>query len=107
MRIFTSLMGLAFGFGGVIGALAAEHIIGQKGKTFSETEVAIKVGETLVYMNDDNIAHNIMSTSPGNDFNFGTQDPGASIPVTFKAAGDVKVTCAIHPRMQMTVKVQK
>ena len=107
MRIITSLIGLAFGLGGVIGALAADRIIGQKGKTFSETEIAVKIGETLVFLNDDNIAHNIMSMTPGNEFNFGSEEPGASLPVTFKAAGDVKVTCAIHPRMQMTVKVEK
>jgi len=107
MRVLTSLIGLAFGLGGVIGALAADRIIGQKGKTFSETEIAVKIGETLVFLNDDNIAHNIMSMTPGNEFNFGSEEPGASLPVTFKSAGDVKVTCAIHPRMQMTVKVEK
>ena|SRR5262249_4149996 len=107
MRIFTSLAALAFGCGGVIGAMAADHIIGQKGKVFSETEVTLKVGETLVYVNDDNIVHNIFSTTAGNEFNLGTQEPGASVPVTFKAPGDVKVICAIHPRMQMTVKVGK
>jgi plastocyanin len=107
MRIFTPLVGLAFCCGGVIGALAADRVVGQKGKVFSEAEVTVKVGETLVYANDDNIVHNIFSTSAGNEFNLGSQEPGASVPVTFKTPGDVKVICAIHPRMQMTVKVEK
>jgi len=107
MRIFTALVGLAFGCGGVIGALAADRMVSQKGKVFSETEVTLKVGETLVYVNDDSIAHNIFSTTTGNEFNLGSQEPGVSAPITFKAAGDVKVICAIHPRMQMTVKVMK
>jgi plastocyanin len=93
--------------GGVIGALAADRTIGQKGKVFSETEVAVKVGDTLIFSNDDNVAHNVISTTAGNEFNLGSQAPGASSPVTFKAAGDVKVVCAIHPRMQMNVKVEK
>jgi plastocyanin len=46
-----------------------------------------------------------MSTSPGNEFNLGSQPPGASTDVTFKVAGAVAVICAIHPRMKMTVKV--
>jgi plastocyanin len=56
-------------------------------------------------MNDDSIPHNIMSTSGGNEFNLGSQPPGASTDVTFKESGDVLVICAIHPRMKMTVKV--
>jgi plastocyanin len=107
MKMFTALAGLAFACGGVMGALAADRIIGQKGKVFSETEVIVKVGETLVYLNDDNITHNVQSSSSGNEFNIGSQEPGASTPVTFKAAGDVKIICAIHPRMQMIVKVIK
>jgi plastocyanin len=46
-----------------------------------------------------------MSTSKGNEFNLGAQQPGAATPVTFKSAGDVQVICAIHPRMKMMVKV--
>jgi plastocyanin len=106
-KVFTVVTALAFGCGGLMGALAADRIIGQKGKMFSETEVIVKVGEALVYVNDDNVTHNVQSTSAGNEFNIGSQEPGASTPVTFKAAGDVKVICAIHPRMQMTVKVLK
>jgi len=105
MKVFTILVTAAFGCGGVIGAMAADKMIGQKGKVFSETEVTVKVGESLIYMNDDSVAHNILSTTAGNEFNLGSQEPGASSPAKFKAAGDVKVLCAIHPRMQMTVRV--
>jgi plastocyanin len=51
------------------------------------------------------VPHNIISTSTGNEFNLGSQPPGAATDVTFKQAGDVQVICAIHPRMKMTVKV--
>ena len=88
-------------------AIAADRIIGQKGKMFSEMEVTVKVGETLVYVNDDGVTHNVQSTSAGNEFNIGSQAPGDSTPVIFKAAGDVKIICAIHPRMTMMVKVVK
>ena|SRR5215467_9246662 len=91
--------------GGMVGALAAERTIGQKGKVFSETDIIVKVGDKLVFNNDDNVAHNVLSTSSGNEFNLGAQAPGVSSSVTFKTAGDVKIMCAIHPRMQMNVKV--
>jgi plastocyanin len=97
--VFVVLVGLS------AGALAANLTITQKGRVFSSETVAIKKGETLTFSNDDSVPHNILSTSPGNEFNLGSQSPGASTDVTFKEAGDVLVICAIHPRMKMTVKV--
>jgi plastocyanin len=90
---------------GCVTALAAERSITQKGKVFSETEVAIKKGDALVFVNDDTVTHNIFSTSTGNAFNIGAQAPGSSTPVKFANAGEVGILCAIHPRMQMVVKV--
>ena len=86
-------------------AYAADATIRQKGKVFSSESMTIKKGDSLTFLNDDSIAHNIMSTSKGNEFNLGAQQPGAATPVTFKSAGDVQVICAIHPRMKMSVKV--
>ena len=88
-----------------VGALAANLTIGQKGRVFSSESVTIKKGETLTFLNDDSVPHNSLSTSKGNEFNLGSQPPGASTDVTFKVAGDVLVICAIHPRMKMMVQV--
>lgn len=90
---------------GAVAAYAAERTISEKGKVFSETEVTVKKGETLNFLNDDNIVHNVMSVSPGNEFNVGAVKPGISTPVTFKAVGNVQVICAIHPSMKMLVTV--
>jgi plastocyanin len=90
---------------GAMLALAAEPTIGQKGRIFSQTEVTIKSGDKVNFLNDDDIVHNVMSTSAGNEFNLGAQAPGISTPVTFKTKGEINVFCAIHPRMKMKVKV--
>jgi plastocyanin len=87
------------------GALAANLTITQKGRVFSSEEITIKKGGTLTFLNDDSVPHNILSTSKGNEFNLGSQAPGASTDVTFKEVGDVLILCAIHPRMKMMVKV--
>jgi plastocyanin len=88
------------------GALAAANQeIHQKGRVFSSENVTVKKGDALTFINDDSIPHNIMSASKGNEFNLGSQAPGAATDVTFKEAGDVQVICAIHPRMKMMVKV--
>jgi plastocyanin len=84
---------------------AADTAIHQKGRLFSPDVMTVKKGEALTFLNDDNLPHNIMSASPGNEFNLGSQVPGSATPVTFKQAGEVKVICAIHPRMKMNVTV--
>ena len=93
------LMGLT------VGALAANLTITQKGRIFSSESVTIKKGEALTFVNDDTVPHNIVSTSKGNEFNLGSQPPGAATDVTFKEAGEALIICAIHPRMKMTVKI--
>jgi plastocyanin len=98
------IMAVAFAAGTTI-ALAADHDVGQKGKTFSVSELTIKKGETVVFINDDNVTHNVLSTTQGNDFNLGPQAPGESTPVTFDVAGDVQIICAIHPGMHLALKV--
>jgi plastocyanin len=90
---------------GVSVAYAAERTITQKGKLFSESEITVKKGETLTFLNDDNIVHNVMSATAGNEFNLGAVKPGNATPVTFKSAGTVQVICAIHPSMKLAVTV--
>ena len=88
-----------------VGAMAANLTITQKGRIFSAENVTVKKGEALTFVNDDSVPHNIISTSKGNEFNLGSQPPGAATDVTFKETGDALVICAIHPRMKMTVKI--
>jgi len=86
-------------------ALAAETSIKQKGRLFTPSEVSVKKGDTLMFVNDDNITHNVYSASTGNQFNLGAIAPGNSTPVTFKNSGAVDILCAIHPSMKMSLKV--
>jgi plastocyanin len=87
------------------GAFVAKQTIRQQGRAFSAENISIKKGETLTFLNDDSVPHNIASTSKGNEFNLGSQRLGASTDITFTEAGEVLVFCAIHPRMKMTVKI--
>jgi plastocyanin len=101
-----SLLALVIVSGFSVGAaLAATQTITQKGRVFSSESVTIKKGEALTFVNDDTVPHNIISTSKGNEFNLGSQPPGASTDVTFKESGEALVICAIHPRMKLTVNI--
>ena len=105
MKGFKLVLAAAFLAGNAVAFAATEKTISQKGKVFSESEIAIKVGDTVVFVNDDNVFHNVLSTHAENKFNLGSLKPGSSTPVTFKAAGEVQVLCAMHPSMKMLVKV--
>ena len=87
-------------------AAAEEVVISQKGKAFSEKKVSLKVGDSISFVNDDDITHNVYSRSKGHKFDIGAQRPGTSVSHEFTAPGKVKVRCAIHPRMKLTVNVE-
>ena len=84
---------------------SADHAVHQKGRVFSMQNVTVAPGEPVIFMNDDTVPHNVMSVTPGNEFDLGSQVPGSAIPVSFDRPGIVGVICAIHPRMRMTITV--
>jgi plastocyanin len=96
---------IAASAGMCVAAYASDHTVGQMGRAFTTTNIKIKRGDVVVFVNDDNVPHNISSSSADNAFNLGSQAPGRSTPVTFTTAGEVDVRCLIHPRMRMTVQI--
>lgn len=86
-------------------ALASEHVVIQKEKTFSETTLTVHPGDTIVFKNDDPVVHNIFSKSDVVTFN-DTQDPGDETRVTVETTGTFVVRCAIHPKMKLSVRVE-
>lgn len=84
-----------------------KHVVTQKGKSFSVTDLKVKVGDTVEFKNDDDVSHNVFSVSKSQPFNTKMQTPGAEAAVTFTAEGTVEVRCAIHPGMKLTVQVGK
>ena len=86
-------------------ARASDNVVRHKGRAFSVATLTVARGEPVVFLNDDTVPHNIMSASPDNAFDLGSQMPGSATPVSFDIAGVVVVICAIHPRMRMTIVV--
>ena len=87
--------------------LADTVVIDQLGKKFSQTEITVKTGDIVTFVNKDPITHNVYSQSPGNTFDVKTQKSGASSDVKFDTVGDADVQCAIHPSMKMRIHVTK
>jgi plastocyanin len=87
-------------------AVAGEVEVHQQGKAFVPESATIAAGDSLVFLNDDNVGHNVTATGPDMDVNSGLQKPGESYTLNFESPGDYDVRCVIHPKMKMSVKVQ-
>ena len=90
-------------------AFAAETSITQAGQAFSETDVTIKAGDHLKFLNQDDVKHNILVQAGDDDDDakdMGLQVPGQSIDVPFDKAGKFVVRCHIHPGMKLNVAVK-
>ena len=74
---------------------------------FSTQEITVKPGDTVVFANDDDVAHNVFCNNPDCKFNTKIQNPGVKSPVKFDKEGTYEVRCAIHPKMKLTVTVKK
>jgi plastocyanin len=91
----------------VLPALAEEHLITQQDRAFSQSEISLKAGESIVFKNADQVTHNVFSVSPGMEFNIRRQAPGGSSTVVFSKPGVAEVRCSIHPKMKLIVTVIK
>jgi hypothetical protein len=67
--------------------------------------VAVPVGSTVDFPNDDPIYHNVFSLSRVRTFNLGRFPQGQTRQVRFDRAGLVRVFCEIHSHMSATVMV--
>ena len=88
-------------------AQAAEHTVTQKAKAFSTATLSIKVGDKVLFRNDDTVSHNVFSLTDPMTFDLGTYTAGQAKDVVFTKEGKFEIECAIHPDMKMVVVVSK
>ncbi len=77
----------------------------QSNKTFMPHVLAIPVGSTVNFPNDDLIFHNVFSLSRPNPFDLGLYRAGATKDRSFTAAATYRVFCNIHPQMSAIILV--
>lgn len=77
-----------------------------KAKSFSPHVVAVGVGSTVEFPNEDPIFHNAFSVSADNRFDLDLYKRPKSGRWTFQSPGVVRVYCNIHPQMSAVVVVR-
>jgi len=84
---------------------AAAATVTTRSKAFLPHVVAVPAGSTVSFPNEDPIAHNLFSLTPGNTFDLGLYRRGAGKPHKFETAGVVNIYCNVHPNMSAVVHV--
>ena len=84
---------------------AAAFTMTTRSKTFLPHVIAVPAGSTVSFPNEDPIAHNLFSLTPGNTFDLGLYRRGAGKKHKFETPGPVNVYCNVHPNMSAVVHV--
>lgn len=71
----------------------------QKDKRFMPHVLAVPLGATVEFRNDDDFFHNVFSISKPNDFDLGLYKSGAQREQVFSTPGPVHLLCNIHSAM--------
>jgi|Deesub1362A_J573_1020465.scaffolds.fasta_scaffold00374_17 plastocyanin len=66
--------------------------------SFNPDSVTVKVGTTVIWINEDSVVHTV--TSDDGVFDSGTFGKGQTYRYTFNEAGTYRYTCTIHPSMK-------
>jgi plastocyanin len=80
-------------------------VIDQKDLTFIPHVVAVAVGSTVEFLNNDTVPHNVFSTSAAKQFDLGIFERGESRTVTVDRPGVIDLRCNVHPKMHAFVLV--
>ncbi len=90
---------------GAVSAIAStSHVVSQADKAFSTKKLTVAAGDSVSFVNDDKVKHNIVIKKM--DVSSGIQKPGEKVDVLFDKNGKFKVRCGIHPKMKVTVLVK-
>lgn len=85
-------------------AFAADTAVTIADFAFAPGSVAIQVGDTVTFTNQDGTAHTARAVD--GSFDTANLDSGQASTITFGTAGTFDYICAIHPQMTGTVVVE-
>jgi plastocyanin len=104
MRICLAFALLAAGL-----VQARDIEVKQKDHAFSVRAISARVGDRLVFHNEDASFHNAFSVSKGQWFNLGAYPKDATRTLSLLHEGTLEIECAMHPgeKLVVTVAAQK
>lgn len=90
----------------VPGVSASEvHTVKMAGMAYSPANISAHVGDTIRFINDDTLDHDVFVPTAGFSVDLGTQKPGVETVMALGKAGAFDVECVIHEHMNLKVEV--
>jgi len=74
---------------------------------FVPAAVGARVGQRVVWTNDDSSPHNVTYVSGPQFQSSGRLDPGARFSLTLTSSGTIHYFCTLHPWMKATIVVSR
>jgi plastocyanin len=84
---------------------ASRREMTQKDSLFAPGTIWVRAGDSIDFVNNDNVYHNVFSTTRGAEFDLGLYRGGVKKSVEMRQPGEVDVYCNIHPQMRAKVLV--
>jgi plastocyanin len=81
----------------------ADNEVWMQNMAFVPGTRTVSVGTTVVWINKDNVLHNVTSTQFTSSGNLAL---GATHSVTFDEAGNYEYNCTLHPGMEGIIRVE-
>lgn len=106
MRQTAALLSLVLALAAAGPGRAEDFTVRKANRQFDPATLTIKAGDSVTFVNDDEMTHNVYSDTAGQEFDIGPQAPGSKVSHVFTKPGEVMVRCAIHPKMKLKLEVQ-
>ena len=86
--------------------ITQKKIMDQRNIKFIPTVLAVMVGGTVDFPNNDTAWHNVYSKGGANDFDLGLYPPGKTRSKKFEKPGVSRILCNAHPNMEGFIVVK-
>jgi plastocyanin len=74
-------------------------------RDFMPEAMAVPLGSTITFINQDDVPHNVYSDTKSEVFNVGSQNPGDRTAEVFREPGLVMINCRLHKSMESNLMV--
>ncbi|NNG05058.1 MAG: hypothetical protein HKM95_13300 [Inquilinus sp.] len=88
-------------------AFAAEHVVRMSGANYEPSQIDGRVGDTIRFVNDDTVNHDVFVPTGGFGIDLGRQEPGDERSMRLGKAGTFEAECVFHGHMLLTVSVRR
>jgi len=87
-------------------APAGANQVGMKDLQFVPKDITVKAGETITWINQESVPHNVVNAQEGEQPRSELFDEGGTYQFTPQRPGRISYVCTIHPGMEGTITVE-